>query len=187
MLNPQKMPTKNLSGFTLIELMVAVVIIGIVMAMGVSNYRIWIQNTAIRNVAESVLNGMQLARAEAVKRNIPMQFDFRTGSAWTVCQRPAALGACPNPDDGTTIQSRAETEGSTTSVSVATTPAANTRISFNNLGQVDTTVASFTQVEVDNSTLAVADKRKLRVTVNVGGNTRMCDPKFTYATDPKGC
>lgn len=187
MLSSQKMPTTNSSGFTLIEIMIAVVILGIVMAMGVSNYRIWIQNTAIRNVAESVLNGLQLARAEAVKRNAPMQFNFRTGSAWTVCQRPAALGDCPNPDDGTTIQSHAQAGGVSANVTVTTTPAANTRISFNNLGQVDTTVTSFTQVAVDNSALSVADKRILRVIVNVGGNTRMCDPKFAYAADPRGC
>ncbi|MDD2933798.1 MAG: GspH/FimT family pseudopilin [Methylotenera sp.] len=186
MLNSQKMPVTN-SGFTLIELMIAVLILGIVMAMGMSSYRVWIQNTAIRNVAESVLNGLQLARAEAVKRNVPMQFNFRTGSAWTVCQRPVAPGACPDPDDATTIQSRIQTEGASTNVTVTTAPAANTSISFNNLGQVDTTVTSFTQVVVDNSILSVADKRILRLVVNVGGSTRMCDPKFAYATDPRGC
>lgn len=174
------------AGFTLIELMIAVVIVAIVLSISISSYMAWIENTKIRTVASSVQGGLQLARAEAVKRNTGVQFNFRTGSAWTVCLRPAAPGNCPLPDTANTIQSKAETEGSSASVTVTTTPGNVNRVVFNNLGQVDATV-SFTRVDVDNTAMAAADSRNLRVTIGVGGNTRMCDPAFNYATDPKGC
>ena len=177
------------SGFSLIEVMIGITIIGVVFAMGMSSYRVWIENTRIRATAESIQNGLQIARAEAIKRNAMVQFNFRTRSAWTVCVRPAVAANCPFPDDGTTIQSRLESEGASDDISVTPAPAGSVRITFNSFGQVDTTTIPppFTSLQIDNSALAVADKRVLRVTVNQGGNTRMCDPKFTYTSDPKGC
>lgn len=186
MLTDQK-PLRVVAGFTLIELMIAVAIFGIVSSFGIASYRIWIQNVAIRNSAESILNGIQLARAEAVNRNTPIQFNFRTGAAWTVCQRPALPGDCPDPDGATTIQSRLQSEGSSATVTVDNLPGGTNRIVFNSLGVVDISAGSFTQTEINNTALAVVDSRRLRVTVNVGGNVRMCDPKFIYPADPRGC
>ncbi|MFZ2541189.1 MAG: GspH/FimT family pseudopilin, partial [Gallionella sp.] len=62
------------SGFTLIELMITLVILAIAMALGIPSYRDWVQNTQIRNAAESVQNGLQRARAEAVGRNTNVAF-----------------------------------------------------------------------------------------------------------------
>lgn len=177
---------KSNSGFTLIELMITLAIVGILLTISVSSYREWIENTKIRTVASSVQGGLQLARAEAVKRNMGVQFNFRTGSAWTVCLRPATPSNCPMPDTVNTIQSKSETEGSSSTVTVETLPANINRVVFNNLGQVDAAV-SFTGVNVDNTAISPAESKNLRVTIGVGGNTRMCDPAFNYATDPKGC
>jgi len=179
----------NQSGFSLIEMMIAVVIIGVAFAMGISSYQAWIQNARIRTTAESIQNGLQIARAESIKRNAMVQFNFRTRSAWTVCVRPAVAGNCPFPDDATTIQSRLESEGATDDITVTPAPAGSTSITFNSFGQVDTASVPppFTSLQIDNTELAAADKRILRVTVNQGGNTRMCDPKFSYISDPKGC
>lgn len=172
-------------GFTLIELIIAILIIGLVLSMSISSYITWIENTKIRTVASSIQSGLQIARAEAVKRNAPVQFNFRTGGSWTVCLRPAAPGNCPLPDNATTIQSKEEMEGSSASVTVATTPGVN-RVVFNNLGQREA-ANSFARVDIDNTAIDAAESRNLRVTIGVGGNTRMCDPAFNYATDPKGC
>ena len=100
----------------------------------------------IRTAAESVQSGIQLARAEAIKRNTPVQFNFRTRTAWTICLQPAAPGDCPLPDNATTIQSRDETEGSSNVVTTLLTPNSN-QVIFNNLGQVDGTAPSFNQVD----------------------------------------
>jgi len=177
----------EVAGFSLIELMITIAILGIVLATSASGYRVWIQNTRIRSAAESIENGLQIARAEAVKRNASVQFNFRTRSSWTVCLRPTLPGNCPDPDNSTTIQSRPEAEGSSADITIAPTPAGRTRVSFNNFGQVDAANSPFSSVDIDSTTLSSSDKRNLRVTINLGGSTRMCDPHFVYPADPKGC
>jgi type IV fimbrial biogenesis protein FimT len=173
-------------GFSLIELMIAVAIIAIVSAIAFPSYRAWIQNTKIRTTAESILNGLQIARAEAVRRNSKVQFQFALGAnSWTVgCYAPVA--GCP-----AIIQSRSTAEGSSSAITVTTMPtAANTTVVFNNLGTVDPAPAPFCRVEVDvpTSVLAAAESRNLRVTLGVGGNARMCDPDAGLSsTDPRKC
>ena len=71
-------------GFTLIEMMIGLAILAITIMLGVPSYTAWIMNTQIRNAAESVLNGMQLARNEAVRRNASVQLALDTQSSWTI-------------------------------------------------------------------------------------------------------
>ena len=169
-------------GFTLIELMIGIVIMSLVTALAMPSYRAWIQNTRIRNSAESILNGLQVARMEAVRRNIPVQLVFGTGSAWTVgCVTVTAT--CP-----ATIQSRTAGEGSSAAITV-TSSGGNTFV-FDQFGRRSTPAAGSGTVtlDVDTSTLSSAESRQLRVTVDVGGNTRMCDPDTGVATtDPRHC
>lgn len=63
---------KKQCGFSLVELMIAIVILGILISLGLPNFKDWINNTKLRNAAESSLNGLQLGRAEAVRRNMPI-------------------------------------------------------------------------------------------------------------------
>lgn len=189
MLSPVPVYRARSTGFSLIELMIAVIIIGIVLSMSISSYRTWIQNTKIRATAESIQNGLQLARSEAIKRNTMVQFNFRERAAWTVCVRPVIPGPCPNPDDATTIQSRMEKEGGSEDIVVTPTPS-GTRVTFSNFGRVDNSSTGpdpFTSLDIDNTLLTGSDKRNLRILLSSGGNTRMCDPKFSYPSDPKGC
>ena len=121
------------SGFNLIELMIVVSVIIVLAALAVPSYRAMIQNNRIRNAAESIQNGIQLARAEAVNRNAPVQFDLRgNNSAWTVCTSPVPVDTCPDPDDDTTIQSRSKGDGSSADITV--TPSVAGPYVFNSLG-----------------------------------------------------
>lgn len=174
-------------GFSLIELLVGIVILAILMSLAMPSFQTWLQNSQIRNAAESVQNGLQRARAEAVGRNTDVEFALGTGSSWVI-QLP----------DGTVIESRSASEGSR-NVAVAVVPAGATTVTFNNFGGIlnanrgaDQTIgtaddtAPFTRVDLDSSVLAAADSQELRVTIGLGGNVRMCDPNAPVGS-PRAC
>jgi len=190
-------------GVTLIELMIGLAIVALVLFVAVPSFGIFLQNTQIRNAASSVLDGLQLARNEAIRRNAPVQFEFvsdltascapsTTSLAWVVSQADPA-GACNAAPSDTVapqiIQSRSATEG-TSNARVAVT-GGSTAV-FNGLGRVQS--AGISQVDVTNTsgTCVHADAingtmRCLRIIVSTGGEARLCDPKVTDATDPRNC
>ena len=195
-------------GSTLIELTIGVAIVAILLSLGIPGFSAWIQNTQIRTAAESVQNGLQLARAEAVRRNTDVQL-AQTGANWTVgCA--TATADCP-----ATIQTRSGAEGSanavvTSSEVVSSGVTAGTAVFtgtviFNGLGRVNSTSlgagnnASFHVANIqDNCVACVAGStwsdcpathgqmRCLRVVVSTGGQIRMCDPALAAST-PQGC
>ena len=184
-------------GFTLIELMITVTIIGLLMVFGLPSYQQWIQSTQIRTAAESVQNGLQLARAEAVRRNAPMQFQLTSTTGrtdWTICG--VATLPCPA---ASVVQQRAGTEGSanariavgTTATPFATTLATATVpanvVTFTGFGRITTPLAAGvrTRIDITNSTTTAA--RKIVLLVSSGGQIRMCDPLLALATNPQGC
>lgn len=170
-------------GFTLIELMVTIVILGLLMALAMPSYSVWIQNTRIRSAAESFVNGLQLARNEAVRRNSSVEFVVGTGSAWTV-QCTAITPGCP---DTNAIQSRSVGEGSSSDVTVA--PSNGGTIRFDSFGRMTSPVpgaGSTVWFNIDNTQLSAADSRDLRITIDTGGNIRMCDPNVS-ASDTRHC
>jgi type IV fimbrial biogenesis protein FimT len=180
-------PLIKATGFTLIELMIGITILAIVMAMGMPSYSVWIQNMRLRNAAESILNGLQLARAEAVRRNTSVEFRLGSGSSWIV--------GCPSPgtsDCPATIQSRATGDGSSAAVTV--TAVDGTTVSFDSLGRRISPLpavgaSTAINVDIDPAVLSAAQSRDLRITVNVGGDIRMCDPNVpvTVPPDSRAC
>lgn len=185
-------------GLSLIELMIGVVIVGILFAMGVPAYSGWIQNQKIRTAAESILNGIQLTRSEAVRNNGRARFVLcDAASSWQVLvvSAPAAAPAA-DPAPGTCgagvanevrLQERSSLEGSQLAQIVAA-PNGATTVTFNSFGRVVAPntdgSAPITQIDVTTP----AGTRPLRVTVGTGGSARMCDPSpLLSATDPRHC
>src|SRR3970282_2884896 len=95
------MTANQATGFTLIELMVTIAVLAIMLFIALPNSAVWMQNTQIRTAGEAVLNGMQLARAEAIRRNTAVQLQMDVSSGWTA----RVLGT------GEVIQSRLAGEG----------------------------------------------------------------------------
>ncbi|MDP2247721.1 MAG: GspH/FimT family pseudopilin, partial [Nitrosomonadales bacterium] len=157
-----KVPVLKERGFSLVELLVAIALIGILGALGTSSYTQWIQNTRIRTVAESIQNGLQIARAEAIKRNARVQFVLGANSSWTVgCTVVVAdLDGDGVADCPAVIQSRSVGEGGSTNITIAPTPAGSSTVIFSSLGSVlsppAVAAAPFSRVEVDISPALLA-------------------------------
>lgn len=163
-------------GFSLIELLVALGVFAILLLVAMPGYTAWIQNTKIRNAAESMLSGLQFARSEALRRNTNVEFVIGADTDWTV-----AVAAPPE-----TVQTRPSAQGSQ-GVTVVKIPAAATRVTFNSLGRIVANAdgsASFTQLDFD---MAASERRELRLMLGTGGRVRMCDPAVTDADDPRYC
>ncbi len=173
------------AGFTLIEMMIAIAIFAISLSLGVSSYRTWVQNTQIRNAAESIQNGVQRARAEAVKCNANVAFTMGAASSWNVTH----VAACGSAAAGSTVESRSSGEGSkNVTVSAVDKDGNNaTTITFSNLGTVADPATALAQIDLTSS-VAASDLRTLRVAIGRGGNARVCDPNLgTATTDPRRC
>ncbi len=180
-------PRHNYRGFTIIELLIAISVAGIMLALAVPAMSTWLGNASIRTNAEAVVNGLQFARTEAVRRNTNVRIVLDaagTSSTVTVVS------------SGEVIQQRGA-EGRASSVVLTFEPAAARTLTFNSLGTI-TDVAPITAIKVDSSSMAAADSREMCIMVSVSGIARMCDPQRSTAnledvgatkvtTDPQSC
>jgi len=191
------------SGFSLIELMIGIAIVSLLMLIGAPSFSLWVQNTQVRTAAESIQNGLQIARTEAVRRNTNVRFNLTNAGgtvAWSV--------DCVNvtTDCPTGIQTRSGGEGGANArvgISVAALPSPipanyfNTPITagtglpagvtFDGIGRVPTANIGTDITRIDITNAARADARRMVVVIGTGGQTRMCDPAIALATNPQGC
>lgn len=182
--NKKQFLDSNEIGFSLIELMIAVAIFGIVSVIAIPSYRQWMENSRIRNAAESIQNGLQKARAQAVLYNTSVKFVLGSNSAWTVsCATTTTTAPCD-----ATIEDHKAKDGAGTTTSITPNPATANTLTFTNLGARDISKVSseLNYVNIDSSSLAAADSRDLRVKIGTGGNVRMCDPNLP-STDFRAC
>jgi type IV fimbrial biogenesis protein FimT len=187
------------AGFTLIEVLIALVVLGILFMIGLPSLTTWMQNTQVRNSADAMMSGLQLARAEAVRRNRTVQFSLvdtlgagclvsAGGASWVVSLSDPT-GACETTPSDTTppgiLQKRDRAEG--TMNAVVNSSAGS--VTFNGLGRMAAGGAN-TAINISNSTAACQSTgpiRCLRVTVGISGAIRMCDPAVTDTADPRYC
>jgi type IV fimbrial biogenesis protein FimT len=194
------------SGFTLIELVVAIAIFSILAALAVPAMRTWVANAKVRAVADALQNGIRLAQVESLRRSRQVVFSLTNSTAPATSLTAAANGAywalnfVPAMTDGsetvTFIQS-GSLAANTANVSV-TGPA---EICFNSVGRLvgntstgvaggsctlPTTGTPPTQNYVVSLTNA---DRKLQVEVGLGGQVHLCDltQGTLSSTNPYGC
>jgi type IV fimbrial biogenesis protein FimT len=188
--------------------LIGLAVFAVLIALGLPSITEFLQNSQIRGAADSTLSGIQLARAEALRRNTSVRFQLMssldgscvrsaTGTNWVVSLDDAA-GSCDSAPDETVapriIQIRSGDDGSSNAVITASGGAGDTNLLvFNGLGRLLVTNAdAFTTVDVTNPTGGTCQAsggtmRCLRLTVSPNGDVRMCDPKITVATDSRKC
>ncbi|MGY8814970.1 MAG: GspH/FimT family pseudopilin [Gammaproteobacteria bacterium] len=81
LLNQKFTRNRSQSGFTLIELMLAVTIVGILAAAALPGMNFALDNSKVRTVSTEIHTSLLLSRSEAIKRNSNITLN-RTGATW---------------------------------------------------------------------------------------------------------
>jgi type IV fimbrial biogenesis protein FimT len=163
-------PATRQRGFTIIELLVTVTLVAIGASLAVPGAASMIANRRVQGAAQSILDGLQQGRSEAVRRNVPVRFTLSPTTGWVLA----------NDSSATVIQSYATPDWST--LTVAGTP--SEVLVFLPNGLIKNSGTPMTQVTVSTS---VADTRTRQINIFGGGLIRMCDPGVTTAADPRKC
>lgn len=176
-------------GFTLIELMVSLSIAVILLLLAAPAYVRWLAETEIQNGATSLVTGLQTAQAEAIKRNINVQF--------VIDPTTASGGWTAQMTDGTALQ-QGHFQGGAERVIFTAAPAGQTTVTFTPLGQILEDLANPQDDRMQRVTLtssSTAMRRQVVVGLDETGartssaKTQVCDPDFATFSgpDPKVC
>lgn len=173
-------------GVTLIELMIAIAILSILIAAALPSYRTWVQNTQVRTASESIQNGLQLARTEAVRRNTSVELvltDDAPTSATVTASTAGRNWIVRTFGTNVFIQGRGRAEGSNS----ATVTGGASSYRFDGLGRLVSPVLTAPATTSDIDIAATGSDRALKVRIWTGGQIRMCDPSITDTTDTRSC
>ncbi len=180
------MKLKHNPGFTLIELMIAMTIMGFLILLALPSFSRWIANTKVRTMAESLQNGLRLTQLEAAKRNSTVTLSL-TNDDSPDCTSTAA-------SSGKNWIICAETNAIQTGIGKAGSENVNVNsgfssISFDGLGR--TNLAAAATIALSSSagsceTSSTEGIRCLSVLISPAGKVRLCDPRLS-SPDPAAC
>ncbi|MDR6890698.1 MULTISPECIES: GspH/FimT family pseudopilin [Variovorax] len=198
---------KQQRGFSMVEVLAVVAVLSLMLAALAPGVMDWVRAARVRNAAEAVYSGLQKARIEAIKRNVPVTFwlvsapdsgalpgkdcKVNAKSASWVVSLESPAGQCEVSPSTTTTPKIVATHGAGTvaaGVSVSglandgTTPAMS--VTFNPLGQTTMNSAALSRINFDHE---AESARKYSVQVSEAGDIRLCDRVVKNAGDPRRC
>ncbi|MDP2396952.1 MAG: GspH/FimT family pseudopilin [Burkholderiales bacterium] len=200
------MLSRRHSGFSLVELIVGMAVLALLMALGVPQYATFTANARIRATSEGVTSGLNLARAEAVKRNARVEMvltDDLPVEALVNAITPSTSGTnwmvrewVPSTNSFNFIEGKAGAEGSGREESGVIVASSSTdatydgRITFTGFGAMaigQPVSFQFTYPAAGTCAAASGPLRCLNINVSPGGQIRVCDPKVTDTKDTRAC
>lgn len=209
-LKPRLRARPNPRGYTLIEVMVGVAILGLLLAVGVPNMTDWIVANKARAAAEFYLEGLSMARRQAVTHNARSRYVLTPGANgqfdWQVDLCFPAAGTPCTDDEGNWSSVAAAAAGDPEGVAgfrsvfraaaalppsnvltPAVAPAQANAVYFTELGWVDTTIRDrLALLRLDPSAALAGDVRASAVAVTLAGMASKCDPA-AIAPDSRAC
>jgi type IV fimbrial biogenesis protein FimT len=171
---------RRAAGFTAVELMVTLAIVALLMALAAPTLRGVVANSRVKAASQSLQNGLQMARAEAVRLNTQVEFVL-AATGWQIRQ----------VNTGTVLQQAAGRDAAS-GVTLDIEPAGADRITFNAFGQTASANPSNGSLPITQVDIAVAappttgNYRPLRIELFGGGMARLCDPAVPD-TEYKAC
>jgi type IV fimbrial biogenesis protein FimT len=185
----------NPAGFTLVELLVALAIGAMLLLLGLPSFMTFMRNSEIRSTAESIVNGLRTAAAEAARRNVPVTFAIKGGgdAAWTGWE----ITYRDEQDATQTIQAYSMKEGGG-NTTLAIAPLGKNSVIFTELGRIAKQGTKDDHLQqIDIGSAVSSDVRRLRIVIDDVGKAdptkrhgiRMCDPDPALAamSDPRAC
>lgn len=188
-------------GYSLLEMMVVVAIMGVLMAIAVPSCQTYLVNNQVRTAAEMFLGSVMQAKAEASARNAQVQL-FRTTSGPDDVETAVAVAPAGTSAPGWMVRTGAA--GARTYVdgkllaedgqSKVDITGFSEIVIFNSLGGRDADVTTPTPVAtfsftspLNGACMPAGPVRCLDVRITATGRAKLCDPSVSTATDPRAC
>lgn len=200
------MLSRRHKGFSLVELIVGLAVLALLIALGVPQYAAFTANARIRATTEGVTAGLNLARAEAVKRNARVEMvltDDPPVEGLVNSLTPSTSGTnwmvrewVPSSNSYNFIEGKAGAEGSGRDESGVIVTSSSTdasydgRVTFTGFGAMaigQPVTFQFTYPAAGACAAASGPLRCLNINVSPGGQIRVCDPKVTDTKDTRAC
>lgn len=182
------------AGVTLIEMAVAMVILGILAGLALPSFSSYLAGTKVRAVADNLQSGLQTARMEALKRNNTTAFLLLgdTGNDWMVNLSEAAstnwqtttanASACAGGSTVTATYQIQKSCGENGGVTVFANFSPSNYVTFTPQGRASAAVAN-PQIDL----CAANTTSKYSIRIFSGGQLKICDRSITSSTDMRHC
>lgn len=159
-------------GFSLIELMVGLAITSAILMVAMPNIKVYLLDSRIRTAAQAYYDGIQLARAEALRRNTDVSISLTDdGKGWKVSAGGNDISV-KLPESAGRLTVEAE----------------ENEVVFNSSGAASAeNTVQFLPGEGASCMGDGGQQRCMNVKISVGGQARLCDPSITEAGDERKC